>query len=129
MSVAATRPTTAPPNSTSPVSGPLNTTIQSILSEPTLCQAFLRVADANADHLALSGFGEILVGGVTVMPGYFEDAVRRGNQRLARIEQAERRKVLDHDWVPGGDELTPTAKLRRRPVEERYAKIIEGLYA
>ncbi|KLL12570.1 hypothetical protein FrCorBMG51_04550 [Protofrankia coriariae] len=58
-----------------------------------------------------------------------EDVVKRGNQKLARIEQIKRWKVLDHDWAPGGDELTPTAKLRRRPIEQRYAETIEELYA
>jgi hypothetical protein len=36
---------------------PLKTTIEASLAEPTLCHAFLRVAAANADHVALSDFG------------------------------------------------------------------------
>jgi long-chain acyl-CoA synthetase len=37
--------------------------------------------------------------------------------------------VLDDDWLPGGDELTPTMKLKRRPIAENYARVIEELYA
>jgi long-subunit acyl-CoA synthetase (AMP-forming) len=37
--------------------------------------------------------------------------------------------VLDHDWIPGGEELTPTMKLRRREIAVRYAAEIDALYA
>jgi long-subunit acyl-CoA synthetase (AMP-forming) len=32
-------------------------------------------------------------------------------------------------WEPGGDELTPTMKLRRKPIAEKYAEEIGALYA
>ncbi|WP_026911343.1 AMP-dependent synthetase/ligase [Patulibacter minatonensis] len=56
-------------------------------------------------------------------------AVEAGNARLARVEQLKRWHVLDHDWAPGGDELTPTAKLKRPGIVARYAAEIEALYA
>jgi long-subunit acyl-CoA synthetase (AMP-forming) len=37
--------------------------------------------------------------------------------------------LLDVDWLPGGDELTPTMKLRRKPIGEKYAAQIEALYS
>jgi long-subunit acyl-CoA synthetase (AMP-forming) len=37
--------------------------------------------------------------------------------------------VLPIDWEPGGDELTPTMKLKRKPISEKYATEIEALYA
>jgi long-subunit acyl-CoA synthetase (AMP-forming) len=33
------------------------------------------------------------------------------------------------DWLPGGAELTPTMKLKRRPIGEKYAAEVEALYA
>ena len=36
--------------------------------------------------------------------------------------------MLADEWLPGGDELTPTAKLRRHRIVERYAGEIEQLY-
>ncbi|UTI62653.1 long-chain fatty acid--CoA ligase [Paraconexibacter antarcticus] len=57
-----------------------------------------------------------------------EAAVAAGNEKLSRIEQIKRFAVLDHDWVPGGDQLTPTQKLKRREVSEGYADVIEELY-
>jgi long-chain acyl-CoA synthetase len=56
-------------------------------------------------------------------------AVERANARLARVEQIKRHRVLDGDWMPGGMELTPTMKLKRRAIAERYAREIEELYA
>jgi long-subunit acyl-CoA synthetase (AMP-forming) len=58
-----------------------------------------------------------------------ERAVARGNARLARVEQIKRYVVLDHDWLPASNELTPTAKLKRKSIEERYVDVIEELYA
>jgi long-subunit acyl-CoA synthetase (AMP-forming) len=56
-------------------------------------------------------------------------AVARGNARLSRVEQIKRFVVLDHDWPLGGEELTPTAKLKRREIAAKYAVEIDGLYA
>jgi long-subunit acyl-CoA synthetase (AMP-forming) len=55
--------------------------------------------------------------------------VQRANSHLSRIEQIKRFKVLPCDWPPAGDELTPTMKLKRRPIAEKYAVEIEQLYA
>jgi hypothetical protein len=55
--------------------------------------------------------------------------VERANEKLARVEQIKRFKLLGADWQPGGDELTPTQKLKRKPIAEKYAPEIEALYA
>ena len=58
--------------------------------------------------------------------------VQRGvdaaNEQLARVEQIKKFTLLDEEWEPGGDELTPTMKLKRKPINEKYAKEIEELY-
>ncbi|MGE5635551.1 MAG: AMP-dependent synthetase/ligase [Nocardioidaceae bacterium] len=54
--------------------------------------------------------------------------VDRANAELARVEQIKRFELLPTDWQPGGDELTPTLKLRRRPIAKKYAREIEALY-
>ncbi|MCW2992169.1 MAG: long-chain-fatty-acid--CoA ligase, partial [Solirubrobacterales bacterium] len=55
--------------------------------------------------------------------------VDAANAKLARVEQIKRFKILEDEWLPGGDELTPTMKLKRRPVGEKYREQIEALYA
>jgi long-subunit acyl-CoA synthetase (AMP-forming) len=56
-------------------------------------------------------------------------AVDAANERLSRVEQIKRFKVLSGEWVPGGEELTPTMKLKRRPIERKYEREIEELYS
>ena len=56
-------------------------------------------------------------------------AIEKGNGNLARVEQVKRFQLLPEDWKPGGDELTPTMKLKRKPIAEKYETEIEGLYA
>jgi long-subunit acyl-CoA synthetase (AMP-forming) len=56
------------------------------------------------------------------------DAVARGNERLARVEQVKAFKVLPVFWAPGGDEVTPTMKLKRRVITTKYADAIDALY-
>jgi len=55
--------------------------------------------------------------------------VERGNEALARVEQIKKFKLLAAEWEPGGVELTPTMKLKRRPIEHRYEDEIEALYS
>jgi long-chain acyl-CoA synthetase len=58
-----------------------------------------------------------------------EAAVAKANSELSRIEQIKRFRILPVDWQPAGDELTPTMKLKRKPIAEKYADVIDGLYA
>ncbi len=55
--------------------------------------------------------------------------VERANSHLSRVEQIKRFRVLPCDWPPAGDELTPTMKLKRKPISEKYAAEIDALYA
>ena len=76
-----------------------------------------------------------------VAPGFIEQhgreaaeaEVQRGvdaaNEQLARVEQIKRFTLLDDEWQPGGDELTPTMKLKRKPIHQKYAAEIEELYS
>ncbi len=55
--------------------------------------------------------------------------VAEGNAKLSRVEQIKRFRVLPSLWEPGGDEITLTMKLKRRPIMAKYADEIEELYA
>ena len=55
--------------------------------------------------------------------------VDAANAKLSRVEQIKKFKVLPTEWAPGGDELTPTMKLKRKPIAEKYTGEIEKLYA
>ncbi len=56
-------------------------------------------------------------------------AIEQANEHLARVEQIKRFTIVPGDWLPGGDELTPTMKLKRRPIEAKYEAEIDAMYA
>ena len=55
-------------------------------------------------------------------------AVTVANSRLARVQQVKRWTLLGREWTAESGELTPTFKLKRRVIMERYADEIEALY-
>jgi long-chain acyl-CoA synthetase len=78
------------------------------------------------------GLGERSLEDLAEAPEMVE-AVQAGidaaNARLARVEQIKRFTIVRGDWLPGGDELTPTIKLKRKPIAAKYADAIEQMYA
>ena len=57
-----------------------------------------------------------------------EAAVERANAGLSRVEQIKKFKIVPNTWEAGGDELTPTMKLKRKPIAEKYSDLIDELY-
>ncbi|MEA2198992.1 MAG: long-chain acyl-CoA synthetase [Solirubrobacteraceae bacterium] len=57
-----------------------------------------------------------------------QSGVDAANVHLARVEQIKKFTIVPGDWVPGGDELTPTMKLKRKPIAAKYATEIEAMY-
>ena len=55
--------------------------------------------------------------------------VAAGNAKLSRVEQIKRFRILPTLWEPGGDEITLTMKLKRKPIMTKYAGEIEQLYS
>ncbi|HEX7095271.1 MAG TPA: long-chain fatty acid--CoA ligase, partial [Acidimicrobiales bacterium] len=53
------------------------------------------------------------------------------DEAMAHFSQAERVKrfvVLADEWVTDSEELTPTSKLKRRKIAQKYAAEIESMY-
>ena len=72
------------------------------------------LAELAADPVVLAAVGE---------------AVTAANERLARVQQVKRWRLLPVEWTADTEELTPTLKLKRRIVHAKYADDIDGLYA
>jgi len=51
------------------------------------------------------------------------------NSQVSQVEGIKKFTVLGTDWLPGGDELTPTMKLKRKPIAQKYGSLIEAMYA
>ena len=50
------------------------------------------------------------------------------NAHYAKVAQVKKFAILDHDLSVETGELTPTLKVKRRVVEEKYAEILDGMY-
>jgi long-chain acyl-CoA synthetase len=59
----------------------------------------------------------------------YQEIVEEVNQNLARFEKLKRVLLVADEFTPDNGALTPTMKLRRRVVEERYRQQIDELYA
>ena len=61
--------------------------------------------------------------------GAVQDAVDRANRSVSRAESIRKFKILAAEFSVEGGELTPTLKLKRNVVHDRFADDIENLYA
>jgi long-subunit acyl-CoA synthetase (AMP-forming) len=93
-----------------------------IVLDPDACAAYAARAGLAEGSAAFLCQHEGIVAAVSA-------AVEDANAGLSRVEQIKRFRILPVDWLPGGDELTPTMKLKRRPIAEKYAAEIDALYA
>ena len=80
--------------------------------------------ERDGGHVAL----EELAGNEELLAA-IQAGVDEANAKMSRVEQIKKFKVLPTEWAPGGDELTPTMKLKRKPIAEKYDAEIEDLYA
>ncbi|MEU0506355.1 long-chain fatty acid--CoA ligase [Nocardia sp. NPDC005998] len=93
-----------------------------IVLDPDTAAIRAKEIDAPADDLAALATRREILDEVLA-------AVVAGNRKLSRVEQIKRFTVVGKPWEPGGDELTPTMKLKRNPIAAKYAEEIGTLYA
>jgi long-subunit acyl-CoA synthetase (AMP-forming) len=86
------------------------------------------VAAAMAPTLGLTDLSASALAGAPAIKAAVAEGVEKANTRLSRVEHIRGWTILPTTWEPGGDELTPTLKLRRTPIIAKYAADIERLY-
>ena len=59
----------------------------------------------------------------------FREEVNAYNKFFGDYEQVKRFKLLDHEWTIESGELTPSLKIRRKVIAERYKDLIDSLFA
>jgi len=95
------------------------------------CALIVLDADAAAGYAAKSGLADVTAVTLASDPKLIATVARgiaTGNAKLSRVEQIKRFRILPEFWEPGGAEITPTMKLRRKPISEKYAAEIAELY-
>ena len=58
-----------------------------------------------------------------------QEEIDRANAKYAQVEQVKKFAILDHDLSQATGELTPTLKVKRNVVNEKYADLFDALYA
>ncbi|HSV38966.1 MAG TPA: AMP-dependent synthetase/ligase [Nocardioidaceae bacterium] len=64
-----------------------------------------------------------------IVVGEVEDGLDAAMATFNSAERIKKIRVLGVEWMPDSDELTPTSKLKRRVIKEKYADQIELLYS
>jgi long-chain acyl-CoA synthetase len=57
-----------------------------------------------------------------------DKAVAAANETVSRVEQVKKWFIVPDDWTPDSGELTPSLKLKRQVVMDKYANEIEAMY-
>jgi long-chain acyl-CoA synthetase len=60
---------------------------------------------------------------------FFMSEIERINKKLSTPERIARFKLIDEEWTPGTGELSPTLKLRRNFIRDKYSDLITQLYS
>jgi len=58
----------------------------------------------------------------------FRSEIDTYTSHYARVEQIRKFTILDAEWTQATGELTPTQKVKRKVINEKYAKEIEAMY-
>ncbi|MEU4084442.1 AMP-dependent synthetase/ligase [Streptomyces aureus] len=94
----------------------------------------LLVLDAEAAPAWAASHGVETAGGPAALVQHpavraeVDRAVAAANTRLNRTEQVKRYELLAEEWGPATGELTPSLKMRRRVIRDKYADELSGLY-
>jgi long-chain acyl-CoA synthetase len=82
---------------------------------------------ARTNNIAFSSRAELVVN--PRVQALYEGIIEEANQNLARFEKLKRVLLVPDEFTADNGALTPTLKLRRRIIEERYRTQIDELYA
>jgi len=89
---------------------------------------FVRLEEwARENGIAFSSRSELVAN--PKVQSLYEGVVEEQNQNLARFEKLKRVMLVPDEFTLDNGALTPTLKLRRRVIEDRYKKQIDELYA
>ena len=57
-----------------------------------------------------------------------QEQIDEANSKVARVQQIKKFTLLENEWTDSSGELTPTLKLKRNVIAERYKIEIESMY-
>jgi long-chain acyl-CoA synthetase len=102
---------------------------RALIDDPAKAET-LRLALLENPLARPEGLGELMQK-VTELPelkSRIIQAAQRGNAKLSRVEQVKRIYLLDRELSLDEDEVTPTLKVKRKTVEQKFARVFDQLY-
>ncbi len=78
---------------------------------------YLSVTDSNEELVTLPEVKAIM-----------QKQIDKYNPLFGHTEQVKKFSLLSHEWTIDSGELTPSLKIKRKAIEERYAKQVEEIY-
>lgn len=98
--------------------------------QPYLCSLLTLDPEAKAELAGQLSISEAALIGSDALQTYLEEQVEaKCNSQLARYQTIKKFKVLPAEFTPESGELTPTMKLKRNVITERYSKEIDAFYS
>lgn len=80
----------------------------------------------HANKLSFKDFGEMIQ--LPEILSFFSSEIEKLNKRLSPAERINRFRLVPDEWSPATGELSPTLKLRRQFISEKYRKILDQVY-
>jgi long-chain acyl-CoA synthetase len=80
----------------------------------------------SAKKISFSDFEELI--GLPEIVAFFDTEIEKINKRLSPSERIKRFKLVPDEWSPATGELSPTLKLKRRFISEKYRKLLDQVY-
>ena len=90
--------------------------------------AFNALKEWSAEHGITYNGNESIIKNEKVL-SLIKDTVERYNQNFNQVEQIKKFELLPREWSVEGGELTPTLKLKRKVILEKYRDAVERIYS
>jgi long-chain acyl-CoA synthetase len=59
---------------------------------------------------------------------HFKEIINESNKNFSPVEQVKKFELLTREWSIEGGELTPTLKLKRKVIMEKYGEVVRKIY-
>jgi len=79
-----------------------------------------------AKKISFTDFGEMIQ--LPEILSFFSSEIDKLNKRLSPAERINRFRLVPDEWSPATGELSPTLKLRRQFISDKYRKLLDQVY-
>jgi long-chain acyl-CoA synthetase len=80
----------------------------------------------SSKKISFSDSGELIE--LPEIQAFFDSEIEKINRKLSQAERIKRFRLVPDEWSPATGELSPTLKLRRKFIAEKYRKLLDQVY-